>query len=58
MSVLFIHLILEDALPGDSKAIGIIGALKNHSYPKLYLPGKKKTTTTTLTTEKIWPGEG
>ena len=27
MSVLFIHLILEDVLPGDSKAIGIIGAL-------------------------------
>ena len=24
---LFIHLILEDVLPGDSKAIGIIGAL-------------------------------
>ena len=53
---LFIHLIIEDVLPGDSKAIGIIGALLNISYPELYSPEKKKTTTAMTTTEKIWPG--
>ena len=31
---LFIYLIPEDVLPGDSKAIGIICALKNRSYPE------------------------
>ena len=57
IAVLFIHLILEDVLPGDSKAIGTIGALYNHSYTELYSPEKKKTTTTTTTTttEKTWP---
>ena len=34
---LFIYLIPENVLPGDSKAIGIICALLNHSYPELYL---------------------
>ena len=32
----FIYMIPEDVLPEDSKAIGIIFALKNHSYPELY----------------------
>ena len=36
---LFISL---DVLPGDSKAIGIICTLLNHSYPELYSPEKKK----------------
>ena len=50
---LFIYLIPEDVLPGDSKAIGIICTLLNLSYPELYSPEK---TTTTLTT-KNWPGD-
>ena len=33
---LFIYLIPEDVLPGDSEAIGITCALLNHSYPELY----------------------
>ena len=40
---------IEDVLPGDSKAIGIICALLNLSCPELYSPEK--------TTEKIWPGD-
>ena len=52
-----LHLILEAVLPGDSKAIGIVGTLLNLSYPELYSPEKKKKkTTTTMTTEKNWPG--
>ena len=47
-------MILEDVLPGDSKTIGIIGALLNLSYQELYSPEKKKTT---MTTEKNWPGD-
>ena len=41
---LFMYLIPEDVLLGDSKVIGIICALLNLSYPELYLP--EKTTTT------------
>ena len=33
---LFIHMILENVLPGESKAIDIICALLNLSYPELY----------------------
>ena len=50
-------MIPKDVLPGDSKAIGIICALLNFSYPELYSLEKKTTTmTTTTTTEKNWPG--
>ena len=48
-----LYLIPEDVLPGDSKAIGIICAPLNLSYPELYSPEKKTMTTT----EKNWPGD-
>ena len=50
---LFIYLIPEDVLPGDSKAIGIICALLNLSYPELYSPEKKKKTTTTASDDRV-----
>ena len=37
-----IYMIPEDVLPGDSKAIGIIGVLLNHSYPELYSPRRRR----------------
>ena len=48
----FTYLIPGDVLPGNSKAIGIICALWNCSYPD-YTPEMKTTTTTT---EKNWSG--
>ena len=41
--------------PEDSKAIAIICALLDLSYPDLYLPQMKTATTTTM--EKNWPGD-
>ena len=56
LHALFIYLIPEDVLSGNSTIFGVTGALLNLSYLELYSPIKTTTTTTTTTMDKLRSG--